>query len=191
MIEAILNPARDTGTGEALDRAPEAKWFALSVTVRHEKIIARLLANKGLDTFLPLHTRRHHYAGRARNFELPLFPGYLFCRMNPGNRLPILTTPGVLQIVGAGRIPIPVEDAEIVPLMRAAKAGVPMSPHPYWKSGQVGRITRGPLAGIQGVVANARNPSRLILSVTLLQRSVLVEIDPDCVVLASAKTATA
>lgn len=87
----------------------QRKWFALSVTVRHEKIVSQLLQNKGFETFLPLYTRRHQYVRRVLEFELPLFPGYLFCRVDPAARLPILTTPGVLQMIGAGRVPNPVK----------------------------------------------------------------------------------
>jgi transcription antitermination factor NusG len=159
----------------------ERRWFALSVTVRHEKIVSQLLHNKGLETFLPLYTRRHQYNRRVREFEIPLFPGYLFCRSDPVARLPIVTTPGVLQVIGAGRVPIPVEDHEITSLQKAAGSGVPMVPHPFWRSGQTGRITAGPLTGVEGVIVNLKNPLRLLLSVTLLQRSVLLEIDTDCV----------
>ena len=88
----------------------EAKWFALSVTVRHEKMVSQVLQHKGFETFLPLYTRRHQYNRRVREFEIPLFPGYLFCRSALNARLPILTTPGFLQMIGAGRFPIPVED---------------------------------------------------------------------------------
>ncbi|HEV2201966.1 MAG TPA: transcription termination/antitermination NusG family protein [Bryobacteraceae bacterium] len=162
---------------------PGPRWFALSVTVRHEKIVSQLLHNKGMETFLPLYTRRHQYARRIREFELPLFPGYLFCRSDPTVRLPILTTPGVQRIIGAGRNPIPLEDSEINSLQRAADAGISMVPHPYWHSGQKGRIAKGPLAGLEGTVVNAKDSIRLVLSVGLLQRSVLLEIDAECVTL--------
>jgi transcription antitermination factor NusG len=160
---------------------PGPRWFALSVTVRHEKVVSQVLQNKGFETFLPLYKRRHEYVRRIREFELPLFPGYLFCRSDPAVRLPILTTPGVLQMVGAGRTPIPIEDREITSLQQAAAAGVSMVPHPFWQSGQRGIITTGPLAGLEGIVVNAKDSMRLILSVGLLQRSVLLEIDSDCV----------
>ncbi|MCU1338098.1 MAG: transcriptional activator RfaH [Bryobacterales bacterium] len=163
---------------------PERKWFALSVNVRHEKIVSQLLLNKGFETFLPLHTRRHQYDRRVRTFDLPLFPGYLFCRVNPTARLPVLTTPGVLRMIGAGRVPIPLEDDEIVSLQRVAEAGIAMVPHPFWRSGQTGRVTAGPLTGIEGIVVGAKQSMRLVLSVSLLQRSVLLEIDSDCVALA-------
>lgn len=148
---------------------------------RHEKNVSQLLAYKGFETFLPLFTRRHQYARRVREFHLPLFPGYLFCRLDLADRLPILITPGVLRLVGAGGLPVPVDSQEIAALQRAVQAEIPMIPHPYWRTGDIGRITAGALAGIDGIVVSAKPKARLLLSVTLLQRSVLLEIDSDCV----------
>lgn len=154
-------------------------WFALNVKSRHEKIVAQLLALKGFETFLPLYARHHQYARRARKFDLPLFPGYLFCRFNPTACLFIEMTPGVLRIIGSGRFPIPVDCREIEMIQQAIEARVSIVPHPYWREGQLGRITSGALAGIEGRVVSNRQPMRLVLSVSLLQRSVLLEIDPD------------
>ncbi len=156
-------------------------WFALNVAVRHEKIVSQILGNKGYETYLPTYKRRHQYAKRVREFEIPLFPGYIFCRLDPGARLPILTTPGVLRIVGAGRVPIAVEDSEIAPLQKATAAGVPMAPSRSWPTGHSCRITAGPLAGVQGIVVAAKHGSRLIVSVHLLQRSISLEVDSDCI----------
>jgi len=75
-------PVRESSfvSESAHEAGADRRWFALSVTARHEKIVSQLLLNKGFETFLPLYTRRHQYARRVRRFELPLFPGYLFCR---------------------------------------------------------------------------------------------------------------
>lgn len=161
--------------------AAAQSWFALGVTPRHEKTVTRMLADKGYETLLPVYQKLHQYPGRARSFELPLFPGYTFCRFDPAARLPILITPGVMLVVGAGRTPVPVGDTEIDSIRRAMEAGVPMTPVPYWTEGSRGRIASGPLAGVEGIVTDARRPVRLVLSVSLLQRSVLLEIDSDCV----------
>jgi transcription antitermination factor NusG len=163
-------------------REPQGIWFALSVTVRHEKVISELLRHKGFETFLPLYRRRHQYVRRFREFDLPLFPGYLFCRTDLSTRLPIMTTPGVVRIVGAGRTPIPVDHSEMVSLQKAAAAGITMSPHPFLRTGQLGLVIVGPLAGVEGIVVKSKHSSRLILSVGLLQRAVQLEIDSDCVV---------
>lgn len=163
--------------GACASSPAERLWFALTVKSRHEKMVTQLLTNKGYETFLPLYTRRHQYARRARQFELPLFPGYLFCRFDAAACLPVLTTPGVLRVVGSGRAPVPVDNGEIAALQKAIAAKVTMTPYPYWRSGQRGRITSGALAGVEGVVVSGKQPMKLILSVSLLQRSVLLEID--------------
>jgi transcription antitermination factor NusG len=173
----VVEPAQaEGGSGPALTR-----WFALVVPPRREKVIGAMLRNKGYETVLPVHIRRHQYGRRARSFEIPLFPGYLFCRFDPTVRLPVLTTPGVLHVVGAGRTPIPVADDEVLAIRRAMEACATMTPHEYWQSGRRGRIHSGPLAGVEGIIVNAKPPVRLLLSVSLLQRSVLVEVDAECV----------
>ena len=176
-------PARASVPEVESQASNSTEWFALSVTVRHEKVVSQLLRNKGFEVFLPLYTRRHRYERRVRAFELPLLPGYVFCRTDLSTRAPIVTTPGVLRIVGAGKTPIPVDRDEIRYLQKAAEAGAAMAPHAFWQSGQRGRIVRGPLTGIEGTVIEAKHCMRLVLSVSLLQRSVLLEIDSDCVVL--------
>src|ERR1700726_677092 len=69
-------------------------WFALQVRSRHEKNIATLMHGKGYEPFLPLYKGRRRWSDRFKEMELPLFPGYLFCRFDVQNRLPVLTTPG-------------------------------------------------------------------------------------------------
>jgi len=173
------------------ERDARGNWFALSVNVRHEKVVSELLCNKGFETFLPLYKRRHQYARRFREFELPLFPGYLFCNTNLSRRLPIMTTPGVIWIVGAGRTPIPVDNQEITSLKKAVEAGIALTPHHFWQSGEIGRISSGPLTGVEGVVIKTKQSMRLILSVTLLQRAVMLEIDSSCVELVTNVSAAA
>lgn len=170
--------------GKAANEEAAERWFALGVNARHEKAIARILRQKGFETFVPVSVHRHRYAKRTREFEIPLFPGYVFCRFDAAARLPVLTTPGVLQVVGAGRTPIPVEDEEMAAIRNAARAPARMSPCPFWRTGQKGRVTDGPLAGTEGIVMSIRQPVRLILSVSLLRRSVMVEVDAGSVVVA-------
>src|SRR5438309_1885473 len=85
-------------------------WFAIHIRGRYEKSTAAILHDKGYEWFLPLYKCRRRWSDRSKELELPLFPGYLFCRFDLNDRLPILTTPGVLQIVGIGKTPIPVDE---------------------------------------------------------------------------------
>jgi transcription antitermination factor NusG len=152
-------------------------WFALYVKPRHEKVVTRLLTCEGLESFLPLYTRRHMYETRSKDNELPLFPGYVFCRFDVLKRTPILATTGVLSIVGIGRSPTPIDDVEIQSLQTATKARLSLEPCDFFPSGRRVRITRGALADVEGTVVQVKNATRLVLSISLLQRSVQVDID--------------
>jgi transcription antitermination factor NusG len=154
-----------------------AQWFAVYVRSRHEKSVHTALREKGLESFLPLHTQRRRWADRNKSVELPLFSNYVFCRHLPSVRVPILSTPGVIGIVGTRHQPLPISDTEIDALRVVSSSGLPCMPLPEFVVGKNVRVVDGPLAGITGVVTDVRKNS-LVVGVTLLQRSVAVDIDP-------------
>jgi transcription antitermination factor NusG len=152
-------------------------WYAIMVRTNREKTATMLLENAGYNCFLPLTKCTRRWSDRVKESEVPLFPGYLFCRMNPNNRLPVLMTPGVIQIVGMGKMPVPVEEQEITAIQRVGKSGLPTMPWPYLQVGHVAQVEEGPLQGMTGIVIRIKSGMKLLLSVNLLQRSVAVEID--------------
>ena len=152
-------------------------WFAILVRTSREKAANSLLENTGYECFLPISRYMRRWSDRMKEVEVPLFPGYLFCRMNQHNRLPVLMTPGVIQIVGVGKTPVPVEEEEIAAIQRVGKSGLSTMPWPYLEVGHVARIEDGPLRGTTGIVIKIKSGLKLVLSVSLLQRSVAVEID--------------
>jgi transcription antitermination factor NusG len=153
------------------------QWFALQVKPRHEKAVAAALRTKRFEEFLPLCVVRRKWSDRHRTLEVPLLAGYTFCRFEPNDRVRVLRTPGVRKIVGWGSTPVPVEEAEIQALQKVIEARVAASPCPYLQTGQPISIDRGPLSSLQGLLIEAKGKSRLVVSITLLQRSVSVEVD--------------
>jgi transcription antitermination factor NusG len=121
----------------------------------------------------------------------PLFPGYVFCRFNAHNRLPVLVTPGVLSVVGRGRVPVPVEDAEIDAIQRVVSSGLRAEPWPYLEVGQQVRIQDGALGGLEGILISFRGSRRVVVSVSLLCRSVSLEIERFAVCPISTRTGVA
>lgn len=152
-------------------------WFALQVRARHEAGVAQFLEGKGYTWFLPTYKWRKRLCDRIKVTDAPLFPGYLFCQFEPQKRLPIITTPGVIQIVGYNRMPVPIEKSEIDALQMLVESGLPNQPWPFVRIGDRVRIESGPLRGVEGLLVAVKAGHRLILSVTLLQRSVAVQID--------------
>jgi transcription antitermination factor NusG len=152
-------------------------WFALQTRSRYENFVANHLRGNGYELFWPVYKCWRHWSDRIKEFELPLFPGYVFCRFNPLDRLPILVTPGVVRVVGVGKKPVPVDDAEITAIRTVVQSGLPRRPWPFLQVGQRVKVEQGPLSGIEGILMAFRGCHRLVLSVTLLQRSVAVEVD--------------
>jgi transcription antitermination factor NusG len=152
-------------------------WFAILTRTGREKNATLLLENGGYECYLPIIRFKRQWSDRVKEIEVPMFPGYLFCRLNPHHRLPVLMTPGVIQIVGVGKTPVPVEEEEISAIQRVARSGIPTMPWPYLQVGHVARIENGPLRGLTGIVIKIKSGLKLVLSVSLLQRSVAVEID--------------
>jgi transcription antitermination factor NusG len=156
----------------------EKEWFVLQVRTRFEKAVARHLQARDYQEYLPVFRRRRQWIDRTKEIELPLFPGFVFCKMDPTDRLPILVIPGVMGIVSIGRIPVSVPEQEILAVQNVVKSGLAYHPCAFL-AGQRVRVEYGPLRGLEGVVVEVKKSYHLIISVQLLQRSVSVEIDQD------------
>ena len=155
----------------------EYPWFALRVKACREKYVAANLRHKGLTEFLPVYRAMRNWSDRRKEIELSLFPGYLFCKFDPEVRVPVLTTPGVTSIVGIGKIPMPVQQSEIDAIQAVVDSGLNAGPWPFIAAGQQVRIEEGPLRGVEGVLVEVNHQNRLVVSVTLLQRGVAVDIE--------------
>lgn len=151
-------------------------WYAIYVQSRHEKVIAFALRSKGFESCLPL-SRIQQIKGRQKSVvELPVFPGYVFCKFNSQERTPILRTPGIVRIISFGKELIPLLPEEVSSLQLLEQAKVPVEPWPFLTKGQWVYISEGPLAGMSGIVNECKKGLRVIVSLALLQRSVAVEV---------------
>lgn len=153
------------------------KWYALQVRTRWENATAALLRAKGFPTLLPTCKTKRRWNDAYKVVETPLFPGYVFCHLDVHNRLPVLITPGVISIVGRGKSPIAVDETEIEAIQAAIRSGIHMEAWPYLETGNRVRIKDDVLEGLEGILTNFKGSDRVIISVTLLCRSVALEID--------------
>jgi transcription antitermination factor NusG len=154
-------------------------WFAAYTTSRHEKRIAEHLCLRQIEHFLPLYKAQHRWRnGLKPIIELPLFPSYLFVRIGRGERGRVFEIPGVLSIVGCGREPSPVPDTYIQWLREGLRVRK-IEPHPYLAAGEKVRIKAGALGGMEGVLIRNKNNFRVVVSLELIMRSVVVEVDAE------------
>ena len=154
------------------------QWFAIQVRPQSERMVSLLLRYKGYEDFLPLHPSG---STRGQQRLRPLFPGYLFCRVTPNAQGLIVTTPGVVRILGVGSQPLPVPADEVESLRKIVTSGFAIETWQALEEGEIVELTQGALRGCRGIVKTVKSHHRLIVSITLLHRSVSVELSSDSV----------
>jgi transcription antitermination factor NusG len=155
----------------------EYPWFALRVKSNFERVAASHLGQRGYHEYLPSYQTRSQWSDRVKIVERPLFPGYVFCSFDPSSRLPVLATPGVLHIVGIGKKPARVDESELEAVRATLQSGLSVGPWPFLQVGERVVVDRGPLRGLEGLVTHLKGAYRLVISITLLQRSIAAEIE--------------
>jgi transcription antitermination factor NusG len=168
---------RISQAGTAAENQSNLNWYALQVNCRKEATVATQIEGRGVECFLPQYKSLRKWSDRTKEIRQALFPGYLFCRFDYENRQRVVTAAGVIQVVGNGRMAVPVPDSEIQALQVAVASGIPSQPWPYLRAGERVRINYGHLNGLQGILVNFKGNHRVVLSVTLLQRSLALEVD--------------
>lgn len=155
-----------------------SQWFALWTRSRQEKTTAAMLEALGVSCFLPLKSEVRQWSDRKQIVTVPLFSGYLFVRINPArdSRLEVVKTPGVAGFVGNQAGPLPVPDQQIEDIRTVLDKRVECLVLPLLHEGDPVRVTRGPLAGVEGRLVRNNSSTRLSISIEMLHKSLLVSV---------------
>ena len=163
-------------TGASPSQLP---WYGITTRPNREKSVTTVLEAMGYEHFLPTYRVRRRWSDRVVESEVPLFPGYTFCRFDSSKKLPIVSTSGVVAVVAFGKVPSPIPEHEISALKAVLKAGLIPEPHAFLSEGRRVRVKSGSLSGLEGIVVKRKSEFRIVISVALLQRSVSVEVESD------------
>jgi transcription antitermination factor NusG len=160
-------------------RIASAHWFAVYTAPCREKRVLDHLAMRQIESFLPLYRTPRKWKNRCRvELERPLFPGYVFVRISDAERIRVLEAPGVVSIVGRGRVPEPLEDHTIATLQASIHLRR-AEPHPYLVVGEQVSICTGPFAGLSGIVLRQKGSLRVVITLKLLMQSIAVEVNTE------------
>ncbi|MFB3828578.1 MAG: transcription termination/antitermination protein NusG [Bryobacteraceae bacterium] len=157
------------------------RWYAVRVRSNHERVVQAALRYRGIEEYLPVYRKRSRWSDRTRDIDVPLFPGYVFGRFDPARRAAVLVAPGVVQVLGDSSGPLPIDNRELESVRRFVDSCLAVTPWPYVAVGDRVLVEHGPLAGQEGILLRVKDSLRLVVSLTLLQRSVAVEVDRDWV----------
>lgn len=155
----------------------EPAWYAAYTCANHERRVAEQFRNYGLEHYLPQYEAVHKWQDRRVRLQLPLFPGYVFVRMALRDRLRALQVTSVVRLVGFGDEPAALDSQEIETLRNGLQHCRHAQPHPYLAIGKRVRIGYGPLTGLDGILLRRRGKWRLVVSIELIGRAIVVDVD--------------
>lgn len=178
MLKADDNPPIIPPDAESI-RDFVGQWWVAHVKSRNEKALAHDLIRRNISYFLPMSWKVRRHSGRTIKSLLPLFSGYLFFCGEENERIELLRTNRVANLIVVNDQQMLID--ELAQIEHALRAGVALTPHKYVKVGQRCRIIAGPLANLTGIVVRAGNTARLLLQVDILGQGAAVEIDVDMI----------
>jgi transcription antitermination factor NusG len=156
----------------------ESPWHVLHVLSNHEKKVAQHLEVRTIEYYLPLYKEKVKWSDRTVVAERPLFSGYVFARFDPQYRIPVISTPGVLRLLGDQRWDL-VEDGELEKIRTALAKDLPLRPHPSITVGTRVRIRNGVFEGVEGVVTELRQQCKVIIELSAVRQCFSLEAEID------------
>jgi transcription antitermination factor NusG len=156
-------------------------WNALYTRPRHERQVFEELTGRGVEAFLPTYKVRRRWSDRYKIVEEPLFKSYLFVRCQTDGYYETLRPYGAVSFVRFDAKPAEIPEAEVEAIRRLVESELPYNPYPYLRIGRKVRVKTGPLEGCEGILTRKKGLARLVLSIDMLQQSVIAEVDADCV----------
>jgi transcription antitermination factor NusG len=155
-----------------------SSWHVLHVLSNHEKRVAQHLIVRSVEHYLPLYSERVRWTDRTVVAERPLFSGYVFVRFTPSDRISVISTPGVLRVLGDQSCDM-VGDDELAQIRTGLASGLPLRPYLGVTVGTKVRVRHGVFAGVEGVVTELRKQCRVILTLAAVRQSFSLEAGLD------------
>jgi transcription antitermination factor NusG len=177
MMSCSADPVSNQNSGLTTVPDDYSRWYAVYTYPRHEKTVAEQLELKSVEAFLPTFVTENRWKDRRVRIQNPVFPGYVFTRINLSERNKVLAVTGVVRMLSFNGKPAPIDDSEIEAVKFCLERGATLEPHPFFEVGERVRVRSGMLEGLEGLVSRCKNERRLIIPISLINQSVAVEVD--------------
>lgn len=163
----------------------EPSWYACRTRARAEKQVDRLLARAGFEAYLPLVERERAWADRTKRVAFPLFPGYTFARFAMARFMEVVGTPGLVEVVGGCRRPVPVRDDELEAVRQLTSGvqsgGEPLEVVEWLELGTEVEVTEGPFRGMRGLLTDVSGRARVVVRLSAIRMAAGVALRPGSV----------
>jgi transcription antitermination factor NusG len=164
-------PSQETGCASL-------SWFAIQTWPRYEKKVAVEFQSKEIEVFLPLLSSKRKWSDRRTEIQLPLFPSYVFVRIDKSSnaRIGVLRTNGVTGFVGVRGIGVSIPQVQIESVRSLLASEIAFQPHPHLTVGKRVRIRGGSLDGVEGTLLEKKGDLSLLVSIQLIQRALAIRV---------------
>jgi transcription antitermination factor NusG len=166
------------GVDTCLPSCSTSHWYAAYTYPRHERSVEKNLAALGVDVFCPTFSVENSWKDRRVTIHCPLFPGYVFTRIHLSERIKVISHPSVLRLLSFNGVPVPIPDCEIDAIRLCVVARCKLESHPFVETGMRARVRDGLFSGVEGIVIRKNNKLGLVVSISAIHQSVVLDIDP-------------
>lgn len=152
-------------------------WYLVQCKPRHTFRAEEHLTHQGFECFLPTHPVKRKHRQTTRVVTEPLFPHYLFLRLDHRSNWSVIrSTRGVAHVVTFNGVPKPVPDTVIDALRQHCAILNGEEPEPLFKAGERVVITQGAFRELEAVVHATKGEERVVLLLNLLNQPQYLEV---------------
>lgn len=157
------------------EQADQPIWFVAHTRPRCEKKVAAYCAREGVATTLPCYKSVKKYAGKTVTFEKPLFPGYVFLKMEPRLKGKVYQNDFVANLLDV--IDQKLFEQQLGDILLALETEYEVCLAPQIAEGKKVKITSGPLRGMEGLVEKRSGKVTVFLRLDFISQAAAVKID--------------
>ncbi len=158
------------------------KWYVFYTYPKFEKKVHDYLLEKGYESFLPVHWVVRQWSDRKKRMQVPMFPNYIFVKIECNKVFEVLKTPKLVSCVKFNNVPACLRQAEVDNIRQITESEYNFEISNNLKVGDPVKIKEGALSGLEGVLIEERGSSRFAVKIESLQQVVIVNVSSDCLV---------
>lgn len=149
----------------------DQKWHVVYTMPKAERKVASSITAMGIEAYLPLHKVIRQWSDRKKRLELPLFPNYVFVKVDRISRVSLYSIKELVKFVSIDKQPVVVSEKEIMTIKKVLTENVQVRTEDYFLPGMRIKIADGQFAGLEGIIERRNSDTRLIIKIEGLMKA--------------------
>ncbi len=157
----------------------EERWFAVYTQYKREKLVKKMLDQKGIECYLPIRKVVKEWSKKRRTMELPLISCYIFVKITSEEYVPVLETEYVMKFLRIGKDLIAIPDDEIILIQKILQDNLDfeIEATQNFKEGDIVEVIEGNLKGTKGQLVEIEGKNRVLITLEHIQHTFRISIE--------------